>query len=179
MKSRNVRMLKILAVTATLTAGSASLGEAFENPFGAPIEVLPETEVMVDAARAFDKIDMNRDGVIDEDEYAAQRVVYAQLARFNRQIAIDGTVTVRVPVPDDIGEQLTSPEKVALDAVARRDYRMRMGDQPGFDRASWEENRLEVFYLSDQNGDGELRGKELHEYAAHYAGQMLSGSAGS
>jgi hypothetical protein len=165
-------MLKILAVTATLTAGSASLGEAFENPFGAPIEVLPETEVMVDAARAFDKIDMNRDGLIDEDEYAAQRVVYAQLARFNRQIAIDGTVTVRVPVPDEIGESLTSPEKVALDAVARRDYRLRVTGG-GFDRAAWEEARLETFFLNDANGDGELRGKELHAYASYFAGQTL------
>jgi hypothetical protein len=82
-------------------------------------------------------------------------------------------------VPEEIGNTLSSPERVALDAVARRDYRLRTAGGEGFDRSGWEENRLETFYLSDRNGDGELRGKELREYASFFAGQMVSGSAGS
>lgn len=179
MKKREKRQIKVLAAAVALTAGSTSLSEAFENPFGAPVERLPMTEAMIDAARAFAKVDVNKDGIVDIDEFAAQRVVYAQLARFNRHVPVDGRVTVRLPIPENVPESLTGPERAALDAVARRDFQLRAAGAEGLDEARWQDARLETFSLADDNGDGELRGQELAHYARYMAGALSIGQSGS
>lgn len=172
MKTRNMKLMMALAITATMTMGSNSLGEGLGNPFGDATDAVPMTDAMIDAARSFEKIDVNRDGLIDEDEYAAQRVVYAQLARFNRQIPIDGQSMIRIPVPDDIPNAMGASERAALDAVARRDFHLRAMAKEGLDQAAWQDARLETFAMADDNGDGELRDKELTAYAKLMSGDL-------
>ncbi|WP_189576328.1 hypothetical protein [Parvularcula lutaonensis] len=170
-----MKLITALAVTATMTMGSASLGEGVVNPFGGAVDAVPMTDAMLDAARAFEKVDVNRDGIIDEDEYAARRVVYAQLARFNRQIPIDGQSLIRIPVPEDIPNSMGAAERAALDAVARRDYHLRVMAKDGLDQSAWQDARLETFSLADGNGDGELRDGELTVYAKFLSGELAPG----
>jgi hypothetical protein len=177
MKSRNLKLMTVLAATATLTAGSASLGE--DAPFGLSGDAVPLTEAMVDAARGFDKIDVNNDGLIDEDEFAGQKLVYAQLARFSRSLTIDGQTPIRVDVPATVPDSIGVSERAALDAVARRDFRVRNLTGPGLTEADWQQARLEPFRRADKDGDGILRGRELAGYAALIAGQISAPSAAS
>ncbi|NNU16876.1 hypothetical protein HK107_11160 [Parvularcula sp. ZS-1/3] len=175
MNKRNLRLLQTLAVATTLTAGSASLGENANNPFGVATEELPMTHVLVDAARAFEKVDVDKDGLITEDEYAGQRVVYAQLARFNGVIPVDGQTTVRIPVPESLKMPLTVSERAAIDAVARRDYHLHAAGKPGLDQSAWQNARLELFMLADANADDALSGDELGTYARYMAGELSAG----
>lgn len=179
MNTRNVKLLKMFAATVAITAGSASVGSNSEAVFGAVAGEVPMTEAMIDAARAFTKVDVNRDGLVDIDEYASQYVVYAQLARFNRQIPVDGHHTSAIPVPDDIPPTMTASERAGLDAIARRDFHMKVGSNPGLDAAAWQDAKLERFYIADADADGSLAGDELVAYARDVAGVMTSSFPGS
>jgi hypothetical protein len=167
-----------LAATAAITMGTAVSSNPLSEAFGAEAGALPLGEVLVDAARAFSKVDMNQDGLVDEDEFAAQRVVYAQLARFNRVVPIDGHDVVSIAVPEDVPQSMSTPERAALDAVARRDYHMRVLAEPGLTEQAFSEWRLETFRSADRDRDGVLHEKELDTYARLVAGELSAGISG-
>ncbi|MEE4211165.1 MAG: hypothetical protein V2I43_18095 [Parvularcula sp.] len=167
-----------LAVTAVVTMGTAVSSNTLSEAFGAEAGALPLGEALVDAARAFSKVDMNQDGLVDEDEFAAQRVVYAQLARFNRVVPVDGHDVVSIAVPEAVPQSMSHPERAALDAIARRDYHMRVLAEPGLTQQTWSEWRLETFRSADRNRDGILAGRELDTYAMLVAGELSAGVSG-
>ncbi|MEM8647907.1 MAG: hypothetical protein AAGF86_16390, partial [Pseudomonadota bacterium] len=121
------------------------------------------------------------DGIIDEDEFASQRVVYASLARFNGFVTVDGVAPKRVSLGSEKRQPLGEGERASLDAAARRDFQLRLrSDTQGLDQAAWQDLRLEAFALADIDGDGALSGAELDGYAQAIAGSLgIRVSAGS
>ncbi|MEM9838028.1 MAG: hypothetical protein AAF830_02630 [Pseudomonadota bacterium] len=158
-------------VSATFLAAAAHAGDADVSDVQAAAD-LPLTEAMIDAARSFARVDSNRDGVIDADEYASQRVVSAQLARFRRAVEIDGQTLISLPLPEDVANRMGDSEKTALGAVARRDFHVRAFGKEGLDAALWQETQLETFYTADLDGDGVLREAELVRYLRAAAGEL-------
>lgn len=159
------------AVSAGLLMASAYAGDADVSDVKVAAD-LPLTEAMIDAARSFARVDANRDGLIDADEYASQKVVAAQLARFRRAVEIDGQTLLSLPLPDDVADRLGDSEKTAISAVARRDFHVRAFGKDGLDPALWQETRLESFYDADLDGDGVLREAELARYLRAAAGEL-------
>lgn len=162
---------------ALFAAGLVSVGSAAaENgPFGSEVLSLDMTDVMIDAARSFEKIDGNRDGVIDEDEYAARRIVFAQLSRFKGHVVVDGQHTVHVALPEHLQGQMTASERSALETVARRDHQLRAMGAAGLDQSAWQDSALEAFALADLDGDGALVADELAAFAGYRAGSLTAG----
>lgn len=168
------RTATILTVAAAATFGAATLAEPTEqravpDAFGSPASALYVDDVWVDAERVFDKVDVNRDGVIDVDEYAAQAVVYAGLARFNGLVAVDGRQTVHVGLPAADRTELGMAERTAIDAVARNDYYALVAERGAITPRNWVTLQIERFADADRNEDGQLTGRELTAYAMQVA----------
>lgn len=166
--------IALSAVTAFALGGlSFALAGDHDHPMGATVAAdLPMTEAMIDAARSFEKVDMNRDGKVDADEFTSRRVVIAQLARFSRSVAIDGQESVTLVVPDDVPVKLGASERAALEAIARRDFQVRAFGADGLNPSQWQESRLEAFFDADKDGDGVLRDDELAGYLKAVAGEL-------
>ena len=168
------RLATILTVAAAGTFGAVTLAEptterGVADAFGSPAEALYVDDVWVDAERVFDKVDVNRDGLIDVDEYAAQAVVYAGLARFNGLIAVDGRQTVHVGLPRTDRSDLGLGERTAIDAVARNDYYALTAERGPITPRNWVTLQIERFADADRNEDGQLTGRELTAYAMRVA----------
>jgi hypothetical protein len=140
-----------------------------QDSFGEEAQLLKLDDVWVDAERTFAKIDVDDDGVIGVDEYAAQAVVYARLARFNGLVVIDGREAVHIPLPSEAGGPLTVSERAAIGAVARRDFYRIAGPSGALTSDDWVALRLERFGAADRNEDGRLRGRELGAFASAVA----------
>ena len=132
--------------------------------FGELAETLAIDDVWVDAERVFAKVDVDRNGEIDVDEYAAQAVVFAGLVRFNGVVAVDGRQTLHIGLPTTAEASLGAAERTAIDAVARADYYAVTADGPITSRR-WVELRMAAFDAADRNEDGVLTGRELSRFA--------------
>ena len=168
------RIAAILTVAGAGTFGAVTLAEpttdrSIADAFGSPAEALYVDDVWVDAERVFDKVDVNRDGVIDVDEYAAQAVVYAGLARLNGLIAVDGRQTVHVGLPHGDRNDLGTAERTAIDAVARNDFYALTAERGPITPRNWVTLQIERFADADRNEDGQLTGRELTAYAMQVA----------
>ncbi|MEM1379431.1 MAG: hypothetical protein AAGH41_02280 [Pseudomonadota bacterium] len=173
----NIRVaigIKSFAFAAIASVSGAVAGD-LPSPSETAAPNLPLTEAMIDAARSFGKFDVNRDGMIDADEYASQRVVVAHLSRFRRSISIDGQTALDFDLPEDVPMRLGASEKAAIEAVARRDFQVRAFGSAGLETSAWQESQLERFYLADEDGDGVLQGPELVTYVRGVAGQLQAG----
>jgi len=166
--------LSALTAAAVSVAAPALAEDRFEAGDAATIDQLPVTEAMIDAARSFTKVDMNKDGKIDADEYTSRRVVVAQLARFSRSVAIDGQEDLTLVLPEDVPVKLGQSERAALEAISRRDFKVRAFGAEGLDAAQWQESRLELFFEADRDGDGVLRDDELATYLKAMAGELTA-----
>lgn len=169
-------MTKRFAILAALLAVHAApaYAQAGEDRAEVRAESLALTDVMLDAARSFAIVDGDRNGAIDEDEYAARRVVFAQLARFRGHLVFDGQETVEVALPETLRRPMTEPERVALDGLARREFQMRAMGSASLSPSSWQDSLLEPFAEADADGDGCLTGDELAAFAAYRAGALTS-----
>lgn len=174
MNTRFAIALNALLTLAVVTAPSPALAEDLPPTERTTGTVLPVTEAMIDAARSFRRVDINRDGIVDADEYASQRVVTAQLARFSRSVSIEGQHVMTMALPEDVPGRLGDSEKAALDTVARRDFKVRAFGSKGLDAAGWQDARLELFSNADANGDDVLEGAELENYLRALAGQLTA-----
>ena len=168
------RTATILTVAAAGTFGAVTLAEPLAertvpDAFGQPAEALYVDDVWVDAERVFEKVDVNRDGLIDVDEYAAQAVVYAGLARLNGLVAVDGRETVHVGLPYDTRGELGIAERTAIDAVARNDYYALTTERGAMTPRNWITLQIERFAEADRNEDGQLTGQELTRFAMKVA----------
>ena len=164
--------IALSAVTALALAGASQALAGDHDKADAFAADLPMTEAMIDAARSFAKVDMNRDGKIAAEEYTSRRVVVAHLARFSRSVAIDGQELVTLVLPDDVPVKLGQSERAALEAIARRDFQVRAFGADGLNASQWQESRLEAFFNADRDGDGVLRDGELASYLKAVAGEL-------
>ena len=168
------RPLVTSAIVAGVLFGAASIADTTadmpEAPaFGEMAETLVLDDVWVDAERVFGKVDVDRNGLIDVDEYAAQAVVYAGLVRFNGMAVIDGRELIHIGLPASAEAKLGPAERAAIDAVARADYYTLVGEAEAITPRAWVALRLAAFEEADRNGDGRLSGRELHRFAMDLA----------
>ena len=176
---RNACIALISASAGLSSAALASDVEAVADADLINATELAMTEVMIDAARSFEKVDRNADGLIDVEEFTSQRVVRAQLARFTRSIPVEGVTTVRVALPTSISNRLTESERAALETVTRNDFALRTSGGEGLTQAQWQDARLETFALADMDGSGTLEGEELVSFVQALAGSIAIGQLGS
>lgn len=168
------RPLVTSAIVAGVLFGAASIADTTadmpEAPaFGEMAETLVLDDVWVDAERVFGKVDVDRDGLIDVDEYAAQAVVYAGLVRFNGVAVVDGRELIHVGLPTGTEPALPPAERAAIDAVARADFYALADADGAITPRRWVELRLEAFEDADRNDDGQLTGRELERFALDLA----------
>lgn len=171
----------LLSATAALAGAVGIAKPAAERvvpaAFGSAAETLRIDDVWVDAERVFEKVDVDRNGEISVDEYAAQAVVFAGLARFNGLIAIDGRETVHILVPDDVRGELGLAERTAIDAVARGEYYELTEARGALTPRAWVALSVERFAEADRNEDGQLQGRELSDFAMGVAQANVSSNS--
>jgi hypothetical protein len=135
----------------------------------APATALRVDDVWLDAERTFAKVDVDMSGLVEIDEYAAQAVVYATLARFEGAVPVDGVEAMRVDLPGPRGEGIGAAEQAAIDAIARGDFYAVAPDGQGLSLGDWVALRLQTFGEADHDEDGVLTGRELRSYASAIA----------
>ncbi|WP_306250179.1 hypothetical protein [Parvularcula sp. IMCC14364] len=144
------------------------------DAFGPATTTLTVEDTRLDADQLFTKVDTDRDGVISVDEYAAQTVVRANLARFNQAVVIDGEQTFHVKVAQEATTALSPSQQTAIDAVARTEFYRISGEDIVLDKNEWIQSRLSQFAAADRDNDGLLRNSELDLYAMRIAQHQIS-----
>ncbi len=157
-----------VAISGFAAAGSAKNFSQLEA-FGPAQARLELEDLQQDASTLFDTVDIDQSGSISVDEYAAQTVVRASLARFTGAVVIDGIETFHVPVPPEAMTQLSHVEQTAIDAIARNEFYRLSGHDGQINLAEWLELSESGFSDADFNVDGQLSGRELHYFALRIA----------
>ncbi len=155
-----------LVVVASLV-GVEAPGPAYGD--GA-LEKLTREEAAAYSRSVFQRADIDHDGALDVDEYAALAVVKAELAHLNGFIAVERngaleTVALPINAPAALGDS----EQTRIDAVARHtfyafagsDGKMQQGEYLGLEDA--------IFASSDLNSNGALTRAELPLFAQRQA----------
>ena len=123
-----------------------------------------------DAARLFDRADLNNDDAVDTEEYAVLTLVTVELARLNGFISVstaDGVRTVGLPAVRQ--PTLSGEAKGILEDRALREFAVMAGDDERLLRDEFVTARLEQFLASDHDRNGVLTGGELNTLAASIA----------
>ena len=156
-------------IAAAIAAGASLVTSAVVEPgpaYGAQATKLEIDAAGRQAARIFDRADMNKDGALDSDEYSILTVVSAELAQLNGFVAIDaGRGVETIPVANFGGGDLSSREKARIRERAAREFRVIAGDDERLAEDEFIGAQLEQFLSSDKNRDGILAGGELATFA--------------
>ncbi|MEO1657845.1 MAG: hypothetical protein AAFR65_08995 [Pseudomonadota bacterium] len=149
-------------------------GAAFgaDDPFGDEATVLTEAQLIAHAASVFARVDQDRDGWLDQEEFAAERIISAQLARLSRRVPIDAEETVHLVVPREVPSSMERGERLTLTNIARNEHAARAGGAPGLDQAAFAEIMVEEFLTADRDFDGVLQADELRLFARLMAGDI-------
>jgi hypothetical protein len=146
-------------------ASAATVAGVESDVFGTPAATVSKQDFLIDASRSFAKVDVDNSGTIDLEEFAAQAVVYAELARLNRLVTVDGAHEMRIDVPDNVRDTLGYAERTAIDAVARRSFYLHSPDGAPLTPTQWTVARTELFSAANRNNDDTLTGRELKTLA--------------
>ena len=162
----------VTAVAATALVAAASFVGVKTDPAyeDGELKSLTQAEAAVFADSVFQRADLDRDGSLDVDEFAALTIVTAELAHLNGFIAVekDGaleTIVLPITAPAALGDA----EQTRIDAVARHafyafagsDGKMQQGEYSGLQEA--------IFAASDLNANGALTSAELPLFAQRQA----------
>ena len=155
-----------------LLAGAATTASPmkgmFNDAFGVKASVVTVADVEADAASVFAKVDVDNSGTLNIDEFAGQAVVLAELARFNRTVAIDGQTEKQIALPDMISETVSLTERSSMDAVARRAFHQ-FAEGGEMTVEGFTAYRMGQMDKADTNNDGQLKRHELELYASAVA----------
>ncbi|ADM10081.1 hypothetical protein PB2503_10149 [Parvularcula bermudensis HTCC2503] len=150
-----------LGIAVVTFSSAATLANVDGDAFGEETHSVSRQMMEMDAIQSFGRIDIDRNGVIDMDEFRAQAVVYAELARLNRKISVDtGDTLISISAPRGVADRVDPTERAAIDAIARRRFHLET-EGTGFDRQAWAKYRLARFEEFDNNDDDILSGAEL------------------
>ncbi|MEM0929805.1 MAG: hypothetical protein AAGI89_11000 [Pseudomonadota bacterium] len=149
-------------------------GAAFgaDDPFGKEATQLTEAQLVAHASTVFARVDQDRDGWLDAEEFAAERMISAQLARLSRRVPIDGDETVHLIVPKEVPSSMERGERLTLTNIARNEHAARSAGAPGLDEAAFASILIEEFLNADRDFDGILQAEELMVFARLMAGDL-------
>ncbi|MEM7741503.1 MAG: hypothetical protein AAF225_11970 [Pseudomonadota bacterium] len=175
-------MSSLYRIAARLLAGLIGFtGAAFgaDDPFGAEATVLTEHQLIIHAATVFERVDQDRDGWLDAEEFTAERLISAQLARLSRRVPIDAEETVHLLVPNEVPNSLELGERQSLASIARHEHAARSVDAPGLSQKAFADLFIEEFLQADHNFNGVLEADELVVFARLMAGDLSAVYTGS
>lgn len=157
------------AVFAGAVGIAGPMGGGIAAAFGASAETVTSDDAARDAARLFNRADMDANGVVDVEEYAALEVVEAELARLNRAVVIDGVSLRHIELPAEVADRLSAGERARVDAVARREFHVWSDTENGLAEEAFVALRLARFDAADGDQNGRLQGDEMRLYAQDIA----------
>jgi hypothetical protein len=162
----------ITAITATAIVAAASLvgvksGPAYED--GA-LKSLTQAEASSFAESVFQRADMDGDGALDVDEFAALTIVTAELAHLNGFFAVEKagaleTIALPINAPAALGDS----EQTRIDAVARYSFYAFAGSDGKMQQGEYSDLQEAIFASSDLNANGALTSVELSLFAQRQA----------
>lgn len=160
-----------LAATALLIGAATTASPmkgAFNHAFGVAATSVTATDIETDAKALFAKVDIDRSGTLDADEFAGHALVLAELARFNRTVTIEGESEMQIRLPDGTPDQVSHTERGSIDAVARRAFHQ-FADNGEMSEEGFTAYRLSMMDKADTNRDGTLKSHELERFASAMA----------
>lgn len=157
-------------LAAVIAAGAGLVTSASVSPapaYGSAVVKLEADAAARNAARLFDRADLNNDGDLDRDEYVILAVVTAELANLNGFASLDdGDGVQTVSLPSTRKSDLTAKAKSAIRSNADREFDFAAGDDERLARHEFVAVELERFIANDNDRNGVLVGAELTSYAA-------------
>ncbi len=157
------------SLAAAAAAGASLVSSASVAPqpaYGAAVVRLEAAAAASDAARIFDRADLDNNGFLDRDEYEILGIVTAELAQLNGFIVIDagrGIETVAIARAES--RTLDDQEKAQVGERARREFEMMAGDDERLASDEFLDAQLVLFLATDADRNGVLAGVELTSYA--------------
>lgn len=157
------------AAAAAIAAGAGLINSAAVEPphaYGAPAIRLEADAAARQAARTFDRTDLNNDGALDDEEYTVLAVVTAELARLNGFVSVDINGEVRTVVLSNATPAfLTDTAKASIRDRASREFAYIAGDDERLMADEFVAAQLETFLASDGDRNAVLTGAELGAFA--------------
>lgn len=168
--TKNTTAFAAIALAMTGAAAVASpLVSTLNDAFGSHAASVSTDDILVNADRAFVRADMDENGTLNIDEFAAQAVIDAQLARFNGLVAIDTAETVHINLPMNSPQPLTSGERARIDTVARSQFHVFTTEGEEMNADEYARFQMARFAVADGNQDQKLSGDELVMFAMDMA----------
>lgn len=163
-------------LAAAAAAGASLVSSASVTPepaYGVSAAKLEAAAAATNAARIFDRADLDNNGLLDRDEYEILSVVTAELAQLNGFIAIDAGRGVETVAIARAGKRsLDIDDKARVEERAKREFRAISGDDERLSSDEFVTAELERFLATDADRNGVLAGEELASFA--YAQSRLA-----
>ncbi|RFB05162.1 hypothetical protein [Parvularcula marina] len=128
-----------------------------------------------DAQKSFYRIDINDDDKIDIEEFAAQTLVHAELARFNGYVTLETDEITYIPLSNRPQYELSLSERTRITTLARREFYEYAGDDGEMSFYEWTSYKLADVRQHDRDRDSRIEGDELTDYARQVARLRHSG----
>ena len=156
-------LIGVIAAGAAIAATGGDDAEAY----AADTVALDVAQASISAGALFDRADLNQDGALDQDEYAALSIVRAELARLNGFVWFEADgVSVAAPVAEANASPLSIAERIRIETVSSFAYHTAAGADDVLDRNDFIAHELERFQAADTNDDGVLVDAELTKIAS-------------
>ncbi|MEM6649322.1 MAG: hypothetical protein AAF603_03635 [Pseudomonadota bacterium] len=169
MRKTSFSMVAAIAAFAGTVSIAKPLSLILSDAFGGPATQMTLQDLHLDATARFKAMDIDRNDLLDAEEYASQALVYAELARFTRVVTIEGADLVHISLPQEVAPRLTSKDRLAIETAARRDYAYYAEKGAPLSHEDWIVAQTNKFRNADANQDGKLSGHELQGYALYVA----------
>jgi len=158
----------IVRLGAPAFAAICALSAAFAA--GARDERAPHALAAADVAhhadRTFARADLDGDGALSVEEYAALTLVTSELARLNRAAPVETAAGfTTLALPEDAPAFVSPQERTRLDAIARREFLLAAEGAAHLTEDGFRALELERFLRADRDRNGVLARGELDAYA--------------
>ncbi len=160
--------LAIAAAAGAVTAATTS--EIFAPAYGDQATIVGAGAAQIHASNMFEAADADRSGDLNSDEFAAMRLVTAELAHLNGFVPIAaGDQPERILLPVKAPTTLAAGERARITAIAYREFYVAAGPDARLSRREFLQINAQMFARHDRDGDGLLARHELTRFATQTA----------